>query len=77
MMTPSQRGDETPTVSSIKPVRHRRQLPSLTLTPVDKIIITGTTACLIKGMQCLFVLSHTVRKNILNFGSSPGEIMTS
>lgn len=42
-----------------------------------RLYITGTTACLIQDMERLFVLSHTVRKNILKFTSSPGLIMTS
>lgn len=77
MMKPSQWGDKTPTLSNIKPARHRRQLPSLILIPADEISVTGTIACLIKDMEFVFVFSHTMRKYILNFGSSPGEIMTS
>lgn len=42
-----------------------------------RLYITGTTACLIQNMKCLFVLSHTVRKTVLKFARSLGVIMTS
>lgn len=42
-----------------------------------RLYITGTTACLIQNMRCLFVLSLTVRKSISKFSCYLVLIMTS